>query len=340
MPREFWKQRRTLITGATGLMGSWLLKKLVNSGADVVAIVRDRVPRSLAVQEELLAQVTQVYGCVEDFHLMRRVMSEYAIDTVFHLAAQPIVGVAMVDPLTTLDTNIRGTWNVLEASRLCKVKHIVVASSDKAYGVPEQLPYTESHPLKGTFPYDVSKSCADLISSMYAQTYSLPVSIMRCANLFGGGDLNFNRTIPGAILATLKGEPFVIRSDGYYVRDFLYLKDAADAYVLVAESLAQGKARPGDAFNFGMGLRLTVLDLAGLILRTMGRTDLQPVILNEVKSEIREQYLSTEKARQQLGWAPVFSLAAGLAETIEWYREHFQIVRKPLATTAAAGKLQ
>ena len=333
---RFWATRPTFVTGATGLMGSWLLQRLVAEGADVVALVRDGAPRSIAAQNGLLGQIATVHGCLEDFSLIRRSLSEYSTDTVFHLAAQPLVGVAKVDPLSTLETNIRGTWNVLEAARLCGVRQVVIASSDKAYGASTNLPYCETHPLQGCYPYDASKSCADLISTMYATTYRLPVGIMRCANLFGGGDLNFSRTIPGVIQATLKGERFVIRSDGKFVRDFLYVKDAAEAYLRVAEGLAGDPDLAGQAFNFGLGLRLTVLELTQQILKMLGRTDLEPVVQNRASFEIREQYLSSEKARVKLGWVPRYTLAEGLKETIEWYRNHLERCKtSPLAAGVA-----
>jgi CDP-glucose 4,6-dehydratase len=304
-------------------MGGFLLKRLFEERAEIVAVVRDSVPRSLAVQEGLLQQVTTVHGTIEDIDFLRRTFAEYSIETVLHLAAQPLVGVAKLDPLTTLEVNVRGTWNVLEAARLCGVKQVVVASSDKAYGASPDLPYLETHPLQGRYPYDVSKSCADLIATMYAETYKLPVAIARCANLFGAGDLNFSRVIPGAIQATLDGRPFVIRSDGKFVRDFLYVKDAADAYMTLAQSLASDRTLTGEAFNFGLGIRLTVAELVGRILDLMDRRDLVPVILNQASVEIREQFLSSDKSAARLGWSPRYSLEEGLRETVEWYKLHF-----------------
>jgi len=323
MPANFWKARPTFVTGATGLLGSWLLRRLVEEGANVVALVRDAPPRNMAVGSGLLTQVETVHGSLEDFNLIRRSLAEYSIDTVFHLAAQPLVGVAKLDPLGTLETNVRGTWNVLEAARLCKARQVVVASSDRAYGASPDLPCTEKHPLQGRYPYDVSKSCADLISTMYAVTYGVPVCVTRCANLFGGGDLNLNRVIPGAIHATLKGERFVIRSDGKYVRDFLYVEDAADAYLQVAESLAADQALAGEAFNFGLDVKLTVLELTARILELMGRTDLEPIVQNGASFEVREHYLSSVKARTMLGWKPRYTLGEGLDETIHWYTDYF-----------------
>ena len=336
MQNAFWQGRPTLITGATGLLGSWLLQRLVEDGAEVVAVVRDGAPRSIAVKTGLLDRVATVHGSIEDFNFLRRVMAEYSIDTVFHLAAQPLVGVAKLDPLSTLEANVRGSWNVLEAARVCNARQILIASSDKAYGASDHLPYTESHPLQGRYPYDVSKSCTDLISTMYAATYQLPVAIVRCANLFGGGDLNFSRTIPGAIQATLKGERFVIRSDGKFVRDFLYVKDAANAYLRAAEALASDRSLAGEAFNFGLETRLTVLEVAGLVLDIMGRGDLAPVILNRASSEIREQYLSSEKAKAVLGWSPNYTFERGLSETIDWYRDYLGVSERAAARAAVS----
>ena len=334
MPANFWKARPTLVTGATGLMGSWLLQRLVDEGAEVVSLVRDAVPHSIAVTSGLLDRVVTVRGALDDFDLIRRSLAEYSIDTVFHLAAQPLVGVAKRDPLSTLETNVRGSWNMLEAARLCGVRQMVIASSDKAYGASPNLPYTEDQALQGRFPYDVSKSCTDLIATMYAATYDLPVGIMRCANLFGGGDLNFSRTIPGVIRSTLLGERFVIRSDGKFVRDFLYVKDAAAAYLCVAENLAANPELRGQAFNFGLGLRITVLDLVAKVLEMMERTDLEPLIQKQASFEIREQYMSIEKARRILGWECKYSLTEGLAATIDWYVKHFEGVGAALQMSA------
>ena len=321
MPKDgFWVSRPTLVTGATGLMGGWLVERLLEEGAEVVALVRDGVPNSLATEKGLLDRVKVVRGELEDFRTIRRSMADYSIDTVFHLAAQPLVGVAKIDPLSTLEANVRGTWNVLEAARLCGTKQVVVASSDKAYGASDALPYLETHPLQGRFPYDVSKSCADLITQMYAATYALPVCIARCANLFGGGDLNFSRVIPGAIQATLNGERFVVRSDGRFIRGFLYVRDAAEAYLCLARALAEDRTLAGEAFNFGLDDKLTVLQIIEMVLRVLDRSDLRPQILNGASSEIREQYLSSEKARTRLGWTPMYSIEDGLRETVEWYR--------------------
>jgi CDP-glucose 4,6-dehydratase len=323
MRNAFWQGRTVFVTGGTGLMGGWLVKALRQQGAEVATLVRDHSPRSMLVEEGILDKIVGVSGCLEDLPLLERSLAEYSVDTVFHLAAQPLVGVAKLDPVGTLRANVLGTWNLLEAARRTKVPRVIVASSDKAYGASDRLPYRETHPLEGRFPYDVSKSCADLISRMYAETYGMQVGILRCGNLFGGGDLNFNRTVPGVIRSTLRGERFVIRSDGKFIRDFLYVKDAATAYLLVAEKLAQGVAPSGDAYNFSLGLRLTVLDVVYSVLGKMGRMDLEPVIQNAASSEIREQYLDASKARHQLGWEPIYTMDQAMDETIDWYRRYF-----------------
>ena len=255
--------------------------------------------------------------------MLRRTLSEYSVTTAFHLAAQAIVSTAKVDPLGTLETNVQGTWNLLEACRQAKVSQILIASSDKAYGAHESLPYVESQALQGKFPYEVSKSCADLIAGMYATTYRLPVAVARCANLFGGGDLNFSRLIPDLIRQTLEGRRFVIRSDGKFVRDFLYIEDAASAYLCLAEHLANNPELVGEAFNFSMEVRLTVLELVHKILQMMGRTDLDPMVQNSATNEIREQYLSIEKAHRLLGWSAQLSLEEGIRRTVAWYADFF-----------------
>jgi CDP-glucose 4,6-dehydratase len=319
--QTFWRGKRVFVTGGTGFLGGWVIRRLLDQNAEVVALIRDGAPRSMLVREGDLSRISTVHGAVEDLNLIRRAFSEYTVDTVFHLAAQPLVGVAKLDPIGTLEANVKGTWNVLEAARQTKVKQVVVASSDKAYGASPNLPYTEDHPLQGRFPYDCSKSCADLIAQMYHATYAMGVSVVRCANLYGGGDLNFSRTIPGVIKATLENERFIIRSDGLFVRDFLYIKDAADAYLFLAQSLENGA--PQGAYNFSLEVRLTVLDCVNQVLELMGRTDLEPIILNQASSEIREQYMNCDKAKRTLGWVPTFSMTAGLIETIGWYASFF-----------------
>jgi CDP-glucose 4,6-dehydratase len=295
--------------------------ELVRRGAQVVALVRDGAPKSPLVRDGWLDRIASVQGSLADDGLLRRAMAEYSIDTVFHLGAQTLVGVAKVDPVGTLEANVRGTWMLLEAARQTRVRQVLVASSDKAYGDSANLPYREGHPLQGRFPYDVSKSCTDLITTMYASTFGLRAGIVRCGNLFGGGDLNFSRLIPGVIQATLRNEPFLIRSDGKFVRDFLYVEDAADAYLTLAEKLADDDSLAGEAFNFGLEQRLTMLELTERVLGLMGRSDLRPVVQNIASAEIREQYLDAGKARARLGWSPRHGMDEGLRRTIDWYRK-------------------
>jgi CDP-glucose 4,6-dehydratase len=316
----FWLDRPTFITGATGLVGGWLAKRLVAAGAEVVCLIRDGVPQSELVRSGLAERVKVVRGDIRDQALVERVLGEYEIDTVFHLAAQTIVSIANRNPISTFESNIQGTWSLLEACRRSPaIKQAVVASSDKAYGDQEALPYAEDMPLQGQHPYDVSKSCADLIAHTYAVTYGLPVAITRCGNFYGGGDLNWNRIVPGTIRSVLRGQRPIIRSDGQYVRDYFYVEDGAAAYMLLAEALADGPELRGEAFNFSNEIQITVLDLVQRILRLMD-ADLAPDVRNEASNEIRHQYLSAEKARRVLGWQPLFTLEEGLSRTVRWYR--------------------
>lgn len=317
----FWRDRPVLVTGATGLLGGWLVRRLVAEHADVVALVRDWVPRSNLLSSDLVGRVTMVRGDVRDQDLLERVMGEYEIDTVFHLAAQTIVGVANRNPVSTLDTNIRGTWALLEAARRSPlVRSIVMASSDKAYGEHEKLPYDETAALQGEHPYDASKSCADLIARMYAVTFGVPVAITRCGNFYGGGDLNWNRLVPGVIRSALKGERPLIRSDGSLIRDYFYVEDGASAYMCLAEALHAREELRGEAFNFSNELQIDVLALTTRILARMG-VKLKPDVRAEARHEIQHQWLSAAKARRVLGWAPEFTLDEGLDRTIAWYRE-------------------
>ncbi len=329
---SYWKGRTVFVTGATGLMGGWLVKALMREGAEIVALIRDQAPKSMLVREGLIDRIATVSGDLECLPTMQRAIAEYSPHTVFHLAAQPLVQVAKRDPVGTLRANVMGTWNVMEACRLAGMSNVVVASSDKAYGASENLPYRETHPLQGRYPYDVSKSCTDLVAQMYAATYGVKTAIARCGNLFGGGDLNFSRTIPGLIKATLAGEPFVIRSDGKFVRDFLYVKDAAECYLILGEKLAEDPSISGEAFNFSLGERLTVLDIVHMTLEIMGRTEIKPVIQNIVSSEIREQYLDASKARERLGWKPRYGMKEAISETVDWYREHFAEVSRQFSS--------
>ncbi|VWA42936.1 GDP-mannose 4,6-dehydratase [Bacillus altitudinis] len=319
----FWNGKNVFVTGCTGLLGSYLVKELIDQGANVTGLVRDQVPRSNLYQGGQFEKMNVVQGALEDMQTIERALGEYEIDTVFHLAAQAIVGVANRHPVSTFEANILGTWNVLEACRRQPlIKRVIVASSDKAYGDQEQLPYDEDMPLNGKHPYDVSKSCADLISHTYYNTYGLPVCITRCGNLYGGGDLNFNRIIPQTIQLVLEGKAPEIRSDGTFIRDYFYIEDAVKAYLLLAEKMEE-KGLAGEAFNFSNEIQLTVLELVDKILKAMG-SELKPRILNQGTHEIKHQYLSAEKARKLLDWKPDYSIDEGLEKTIEWYREFFQ----------------
>ena len=321
--REFWLDRPTLVTGGTGLVGSWLVKRLIDAGADVVCLVRDWVPQSEMVRKGWIEKVKVVRGDIRDREILERTMGEFEIDTVLHLAAQTIVTIANRNPISTFETNIAGTWNVLEASRRSpKVKQIVIASSDKAYGDQEVLPYDENTPLQGQHPYDVSKSAADLISYTYAKSFDTPVAITRCGNFYGGGDLNWNRIIPGTIRSILRGQRPVIRSDGEYIRDYFYVEDGAAAYMLLAEQLAMRPELKGQAYNFSNEIQVSVREIVDRILKAMD-SGLQPDIRNEVSNEIRHQYLSAEKARNDLHWKPMFTLDEGIEKTVEWYKDFF-----------------
>lgn len=315
-----WNSRRVLVTGATGLVGSWLVKRLLTEGSYTVAFVRDADPQSELLRSGDINRVSVVNGNLEEYADVARAIVDHDIDTVFHLGAQTIVGAALRNPLQTFESNIRGTYNLLEACRLHGVNCTVVASSDKAYGHCETLPYDESMPLNGRHPYDVSKSCTDLLAATYSHTYGLPVVIARCGNIYGGGDLNWSRIVPGTIKSLLAGEAPVIRSDGSFKRDYVYVKDAANVYVRLAEGLFAEQSLAGEAFNFGPSKPLSVIEIVDLIRKLMDREDLEPVVRNEAKSEIRDQFLASSKAERILGIKPDTTLNDGLAETVAWYR--------------------
>lgn len=322
--KNYWKGKNVFVTGCTGLLGSWLTKTLIDQGANVVGLIRDWVPASNLILQNSINRIITVRGEVEDYFLLERIINEHEIDTVFHLAAQTIVSIANRNPISTFETNIKGTWNLLEACRRNPaVKRIIIASSDKAYGEHEILPYTEEAPLKGSHPYDVSKSCTDLIALAYYNTYKLPACITRCGNFFGGGDLNFNRIVPGTIRSIINNERPVIRSDGKYIRDYIYILDAVNAYLHLGEKMEDNTIH-GWAFNFSNEIQLTVLELVRRILDIMGRRDLEPVILNEVSGEIKHQFLSAERARKTLGWSSKYTIDEGLNETVEWYKKFFE----------------
>jgi CDP-glucose 4,6-dehydratase len=320
---NFWVDRPTFVTGGAGFLGGCLVRRLADSGADVVCLVRDWIPKSELVRTGLINRIKVVRGDVQDQALLERVLGEHEIDTVFHLAAQTIVGVANRNPVSTFGANIAGTYTILEACRRSpQVKQLILASSDKAYGDQENLPYNEETPLQGRHPYDVSKSCADLIAQAYAATYGLPVSITRCGNFYGGGDLNWNRIVPGTIRAVHRGLRPIVRSDGNYVRDYFYVEDGASAYLLLAEALAADRTLAGQAFNFSNEVQISVLELVNRILTAMN-SSLEPDVQNGASNEIRHQYLSADKARKVLQWSPSFDLDRGLRETIHWYHNFF-----------------
>ena len=320
--RDGWSGRRVLVTGATGMIGSWLAKELLDAGATVTALVLDEDPQSELVRSGAISRCGVVNGALEDFRTIERAVNVHETDTVFHLGAQTLVEAAQRFPMATWETNVRGTWNVLEACRVHRdlVQRVVVASSDKAYGEATSLPYTEETPLAARFPYEVSKACADLIAQSYHHAYGLPVSIARCGNIFGGGDLNWSRIVPGTIRSLVRGERPVLRSDGSYRRDYLYVKDAARAYMALASAVGTDGVA-GAAFNFGPQHPLSAIDLVGVIARLMDRDGVEPVIEDRTFGEIRDQWLSSRRASDVLGWRPDWQLEDGLTETIGWYRE-------------------
>ncbi len=321
--QQYWQNKNVFVTGCTGLLGSWMIKYLVDRGARVTGLARDFVPDSNLYKNDYFSKINIVRGQLEDMPLLERTLGEYEIDTVFHLAAQTIVGIANRNPISTFESNIRGSYNLFEACRRSPlIKRIVVASSDKAYGDQENLPYDELMPLQGRHPYDVSKSCVDLLAQAYHKTYHLPVCITRCGNFFGGGDLNFNRIVPDTIRAILQNRQPIIRSDGTLIRDYFYIEDGVEAYLLLAQKMDELNIY-GQAFNFSNENQLTVLELARKIINLIG-SPLEPKILNQANNEIKHQYLSAKKAREILGWKPKYNFDEALLKTIDWYREYFQ----------------
>jgi len=318
---KFWQGRRVFITGATGIVGSWLVKDLLARKAYVVALVRDGDPQSELYRSGDIQKVSVVNGALEDFWTLERAINEHEVDTVFHLGAQTIVGTAHRFPLPNFEANVRGTYNLLEACRLHRdrVQRIVIASSDKAYGQQPHLPYTEEMPLNGRHPYEVSKSCADLIGQSYHHTYRLPICIARCGNVYGGGDLNWSRIVPGTIRSFLRGERPIIRSDGAYVRDYIYVKDVVRAYMRLAECLSDRRVQ-GEAFNFSTEKPITVLEMVNMMQKLMDCSQMEPDIQNCAEGEILSQHLSAAKACEILKWQAAFDLESGLSETIAWYQ--------------------
>ncbi len=323
--QDFWKNRQVLVTGAAGFVGAHLVDELLRLQAKVVVLIRDHNPQSQLFKSGNVEQVTLVSGDLEDYWSIERALNEHEVDTVFHLGARAIVGAANRAPLPIFESNIRGTYNLLEACRTHEklVKRIVVASSDKAYGSQPVLPYTEDMPLIGRFPYDVSKTCTDLLAQSYFHSFNLPIAISRCGNIFGGGDLNWSRIIPGTIRSLLAGESPIIRSDGTYVRDYIYVKDVVHAYLSLGEAVDRPEIK-GQAFNFGPARPMSVLELVDIIAKTMKLNHIKPSIQNTAKGEIRDQYLSSKKAETLLGWNSEYTMERGLAETIDWYRAYLE----------------
>lgn len=320
MSDGFWSERRVLVTGATGFLGSHVVSVLLGAGADVVVVARDAVPPS-PIARTWANGVTTIRGDVVDQELLERALAEYDVRTVLHLAAQSQVGVANRNPTGTFDSNVRGTWALLEAARRSPlVEQVVLASSDKVYGTQPVLPYTEDMPLLAKNPYDVSKACGDMLGQSYHATYGVPVTITRCGNFFGPGDRNWERIIPGTARSVLRGERPVLRSDGTMIRDYLYVVDGALAYLRLVEAMATTPGVVGEAFNFSTGEPKSVLEVVELVQRAAG-TDLEPDIQDWAKAEIPEQHLSADKASRVLGWEPSVSLEQAIAETVDWYRQ-------------------
>mgnify|MGYP001585874129 FL=1 len=321
--RQFWKNRNVFVTGGYGLLGSTIVDFLTRADARVVVLKRDHVPTSRLFEIPGHDKVIVVNGDFEDYDTVYRVINDYEIETVFHVGAQAIAPIANRCPLPTFRTNVMGTVNVLEACRLSPtVKRILVASSDKAYGPQPVLPYTEDASLRGNHPYDCSKSCTDLICYTYYNTYKLPVCVTRCGNLYGPGDLNWSRVIPETIKHVIHGEQPLVRSDGTFVRDYFFVKDAALGYITIAENMDRPEV-VGQAFNLSTGNRFTVLDIMDHVLKAMG-SELKPIILNEAKAEIHDQTLSSEKALRLLNWQPHYNVDDGMAETVAWYKRYFE----------------
>ncbi len=317
---EFWRGKKVLVTGANGFIGSWLTKRLIGKGAEVFTITRDINKYSNLRVFGIKEKVNVVEGDIVNYELVSKVLRKYEIDTCFHLAAQSVAHIAEKSILSTFESNIKGTWVLLEACKNFGVERVIIASSDKAYGMQKELPNYEEQALLGRNPYSVSKVCADVLAQSYACTFNLPVAIVRSANTYGLGDLNLSRLVPGTIVSVLKGEVPIIRSDGTPERDYIYVEDLVNGYLLIAENLDRQDVR-GEAFNFGSGKPTSVLDLFNMIIKLAGK-DVIPNVIGEAKNEIDRQYLSIAKAGRVLGWRPKWGLDEGLRETVKWYREN------------------
>lgn len=330
---DAWLGRRVLVTGAGGFVGSHLAATLAKRGARVVGIIRDsRGQRSLAGRNA--DDVDTVFGSLTDDALVERVFNEYEVEYCFHLAAQAIVGVANRSPISTFESNIRGTWSVLEAARnATELRGLVIASTDKVYGDQPTLPYTEDSALNAVYPYDASKLCAEILARSYSATYDLPLATVRCANIYGPGDLNWSRLIPGTIRSVLAGETPIIRSDGTLKRDYLYVDDAVSAYLTLGEQLGRPEVT-GEVFNFGWSEGYSVLEVVRAVLRSMGRSNVEPNVLNEARGEIKDQWLSAAKAEQILGWRPSVRLEEGIERSVRWYARHLGVpIGDPLSVS-------
>lgn len=321
--KSYWEGQNVLVTGANGFLGSWVSRRLVDEGANVICFVRDAIPKSFFNLSGTVDKVVIAHGTLEDYFSIERVFNEFEVEFCFHLAAQAIVGTAERFPLSTYDSNIRGTWNVLEAARRnSRIKGLVIASSDKVYGSKEKLPYTEQDPLGGLNPYDVSKVCVDLLAQSYFHTYGTPLGIARSGNFYGPGDLNFSRIVPDTIRSLIRNENPVIRSDGTYLRDYFYVEDASEAFLILGENLAKEGVK-GQAFNFGTETPTQVIDVVAQLISHSGKKNITPVILNQAAHEIKAQYLSCRKALELLGWRHKTDLKTGLAKSYSWYQEFF-----------------
>jgi CDP-glucose 4,6-dehydratase len=317
MAMDIWNSRNVLVTGGTGMVGSHLCESLLKKGANAICLVRSKNPKAYFYTEGLDAKAVSVHGDLRDYGRISEIVSRYEIDTVFHVGAQPIVGVAEENPLETLRSNIDGTMHILEACRRSpNVRALVVASSDKSYGASKKLPYTEDMPMNGIAPYEVSKSCTDMLSLSYAKTYGLPIAVTRFGNIYGAGDLNFNRIIPGALRSGISGSTLELRSDGKMVREYLHVEDVCSGYLFLAENIARAR---GEAYNFGSGERLSVLDAVDKVGIALGKK-IGVKVLDTAKNEIHDQWLDSSKARK-LGWKSVHTMESGLAKTVGWYRK-------------------
>ncbi|MCF7907819.1 MAG: GDP-mannose 4,6-dehydratase [Candidatus Omnitrophica bacterium] len=318
---KFWKGKRVLITGYEGFLGSNLAKVLLNFGAKISGLdILTRRKDTILTQKEL-AKIKIIKGNVDNLSLVKRILRNDKIEVIFHLAAEALVGECLKRPVKGFSTNIKGTWNILEAWRQTKIaKAIVVASSDKAYGSHSKLPYKEDSALCGLHPYDVSKSCADLIAHAYHNTYGAPVVITRCGNIFGPGDFNFSRIVPETLRSVIRNKTLVIRSDGKFTRDYVYVDDIVAGYINLAQKSKKLKLF-GQAFNFSAEQPLSVLALVKLIYKLADRRS-NYKILKQAKYEIKHQYLSSRKAARVLGWKPKLKLDKALEKTYQWYKDN------------------